>query len=240
MISIPYFYTPLFNNKKSPETKTNNMLINIAILDDHQIVIDGLKLLLENEKQLNVTIESNNGFILLEKLEALDIKVDIALVDLMMPVINGYESALMLKQKFPDIKIIILSMNNDARMIYDLVECADIKGFLPKSVNKLELVAAIKKVHEGGLYFSDELLEELQACRKTNSEKEELMLSPREVEIVKLICRGFTNKEIASELFISEFTVSTHRKNIFRKTDTHNVASLMALATKLQLLPKIP
>ena len=216
------------------------MSIHIAILDDHQIVIDGLKLLLENEPSLKVVLEDTNGFELLKNLENNTVSVDIILVDLMMPIISGYEAALMLYKKFPEIKIFILSMNNDAKTIYDLVEEADIKGFLPKSVNKAELVKAILKVYKGGLYFSDELLDALDLYRKNIDEKEELMLSAREIEIIRLISKGLTNKEIAAQLFISEFTVSTHRKNIFRKTDTHNVASLLALATKLQLLIKIP
>lgn len=212
------------------------MPINIAILDDHQIVIDGLKLLLENEQDLTVALSNTNGFALLGQLETLDTNIDIALIDLTMPVISGYESSIMLKDQFPEIKIIILSMNNDAKTIYELIENADIKGFLPKSVNKSELVEAIKKVNNGGNYFSEDILKELENCRLNAVEKDGLMLSTREIEIIKLISRGLTNKEIASELFISEFTVSTHRKNIFRKTKTHNVASLLALATKLNLL----
>ena len=216
------------------------MLIHIAILDDHQIVIDGLKLLLENEATLKVVVEDTNGFELLKKLEKNDCKVDIILVDLMMPIISGYEAAMMIHQQFPEIKIIILSMNNDAKTIYDLVEHADIKGFLPKSVNKTEMITVIKKVQEGGLYFSDDLLDALETYQKNKNEKEDISLSEREVEVIQLISKGLTNKEIAAQLFLSEFTVSTHRKNIFRKTDTHNVASLLALATKLHLLPKIP
>lgn len=211
------------------------MPINIAILDDHQIVIDGLKLLLENEQDLRVVLSNTNGFALIGQLETLDTSIDIALIDLTMPVISGYESSIMLKDQFPEIKIIILSMNNDAKTIYELIENADIKGFLPKSVNKSELVEAIKKVNNGGNYFSEDILKELENCRLNAVEKDGLMLSTREIEIIRLISKGMTNKEIASELFISEFTVSTHRKNIFRKTETHNVASLIALATKLHL-----
>lgn len=210
------------------------MPVQIAILDDHQIVIDGLKLLLGNEAEMKVVLESNSGFEFLNKLDTT--AVDIALIDLIMPVIGGYETAIMMQEKHPGIKIIILSMNNDAHVVYDLVERADIKGFLPKSVNKAELMAAIRKVYNNGIYFSDELIEELEACSRKQNERNELLLSEREKEIIKLICKGLTNKEIAAALFISEFTVSTHRKNIFRKTDTHNVASLIALATRLRLL----
>lgn len=210
--------------------------INIAILDDHQIVIDGLKLLLENDANINVLLESTNGFTMLEMLKNNTPKVDIILLDLMMPVVSGYESAMMIKNHFPDIGIVILSMSNDAEIIYNLIEGADIKGFIPKSVNKSELINAIIKVYEGGIYFSDEILTELALYKSNVQQKEELTLSAREVEIINLISKGCTNKEIASQLYISELTVATHRKNIFRKTNTHNVGQLIEFSNKFKLI----
>lgn len=210
--------------------------INIAILDDHQIIIDGLKLLLQSDENLSVTIESNDGFSFLEKLKTATEKTDVILLDLMMPKISGYETALMINESFPDLKIIVLSMNNNAETIYNLIERADIKGFLPKSVNKNDLLTAIHKIHNGGFHFHEDILAELENYKVRVYEKEQLMLSPRELDVIKLISKGMGNKEIATQLFISEFTVSTHRKNIFRKTNTHNVGSLMDLVNRLQLL----
>ncbi len=210
--------------------------INIAILDDHQIVIDGLKLLLENSETMKVVMEDTNGFELLKKLQSENCGVDILLLDLMMPIIGGYEFALMVKEECADVRIIILSMNNDGKTVYNLIEIADIKGFLPKSVNRNELILAIEKVYNGGQHFSDEILDELERYEKRKKENEELKLSVREIEIIKLIARGHTNKQIAQSLFISEKTVETHRKNIFRKTGTHNVVTLIDLVKKLGIL----
>lgn len=210
--------------------------INVAILDDHQIVIDGLKLLLEKSERIKVGMEHTNGFELLKSLRDDKNSIDILLLDLMMPVMSGQECALMVRQEFPQIKIIILSMNNDGKTVSGLIEQADIRGFLPKSVNKNELIEAIENVFDGKHYFSEEILEELKLYRNRKQQKEDLKLSLRELEIIKLIAQGLTNKQIAAELFISEKTVETHRKNIFRKTSTHNVGSLLHLVKRLGIL----
>jgi len=210
--------------------------INVAILDDHQIVIDGLKLLLEKSERIKVGMEHTNGFELLKSLRDDKNSIDILLLDLMMPVMSGQECALMVRQEFPQIKIIILSMNNDGKTVSGLIEQADIRGFLPKSVNKNELIEAIENVFHGKHYFSEEILEELKLYGNRKQQKEDLKLSLRELEIIKLIAKGLTNKQIAAELFISEKTVETHRKNIFRKTSTHNVGSLLHLVKRLGIL----
>jgi DNA-binding NarL/FixJ family response regulator len=210
--------------------------INVAILDDHQIVIDGLKLLLEKSERIKVGTEHTNGFELLKSLRDDKNIIDILLLDLMMPVMNGQECALMVRQEFPQIKTIILSMNNDGKIVNTLIDYADIKGFLPKSVNKNELIEAIEKVYDGGEYFSAEILDEVHSYQKRKTEKEEFKLSLRELEIISLISKGHTNKQIATELFISDKTVETHRKNIFRKTDTHNVGSLLNVVKRLGIL----
>lgn len=210
--------------------------INIAILDDHQIVIDGLKSLLENQTNICVVHESKNGFSLLEKLKKTSEKIDILLLDLMMPEIDGYETALLLNNEFPEIKVIILSMNNDGKIVSNLLKKAKVKGFLSKSMNKNELVKAINLVSSGESYFSAEILSEVRNYEKQEREGQLLSLTGREIEIIKMIDKGLTNKDIANQLFISEQTVSTHRKNIFRKTETKNVPNLLNLVKKYQII----
>lgn len=212
--------------------------LNIALLDDHQIIIDGLKLLLENESGINVVIESTNGHLLIEKLDHIQVQVDIIIMDLMMPIINGYEVAKILQEKYPDIKIIILTMNTKADIAYQLVEDSDIKGILPKSVSKNTLMQAILDVDAGKMCFHKDILEELKSYKVKVYEKEKLMLSPRELEIIDLVCKGFSSKEIAAKLYLSEHTVLTHRKNISKKTYTNNLASLIELTRRLNLIPK--
>lgn len=140
--------------------------INIAILDDHQIIIDGLKLLLESDSNINVVFEATSGSIFLRKLTEIDRIVDIVLLDLMMPEISGFEMALMLKKDYPEIKIIVLSMNIDGKSITELKAKAGIKGFLSKSVDKTELMLAIMTVNSGEEYFSQEAEREMDNYEK--------------------------------------------------------------------------
>ena len=209
--------------------------INIAILDDHQIIIDGLKLLLESDSNINVVFEATSGSIFLRKLTEIDRIVDIVLLDLMMPEISGFEMALMLKKDYPEIKIIVLSMNIDGKSITELKAKAGIKGFLSKSVDKTELMLAIMTVNSGEEYFSQEAEREMDNYEKISKELEQITLTKREIEIIRLIDKGLINKEIAKKLFISEQTVTTHRKSILRKTGAHNVSTLLNFARKAHI-----
>jgi DNA-binding NarL/FixJ family response regulator len=210
--------------------------INIAILDDHQIIIDGLKLLLESDSKINVVFEATSGSIFLRKLTEIDRIVDIVLLDLMMPEISGFEMALMLKKDYPEIKIIVLSMNIDGKSITELKAKAGIKGFLSKSVDKTELMLAIMTVNSGEEYFSQEAEREMDNYEKISKELEQITLTKREIEIIRLIDKGLINKEIAKKLFISEQTVTTHRKSILRKTGAHNVSTLLNFARKAHII----
>ena len=210
--------------------------INIAILDDHQIIIDGLKLLLESDSNINVVFEATSGSIFLRKLTEIDRIVDIVLLDLMMPEISGFEMALMLKKDYPEIKIIVLSMNIDGKSITELKAKAGIKGFLSKSVDKTELMLAIMTVNSGEEYFSQEAEREMDNYEKISKELEQITLTKREIEIIRLIDNGLINKEIAKKLFISEQTVTTHRKSILRKTGAHNVSTLLNFARKAHII----
>ena len=210
--------------------------INIAILDDHQIIIDGLKLLLESDSNINVVFEATSGSIFLRKLTEIDRIVDIVLLDLMMPEISGFEMALMLKKDYPEIKIIVLSMNIDGKSITELKAKAGIKGFLSKSVDKTELMLAIMTVNSGEEYFSQEAEREMDNYQKISKELEQITLTKREIEIIRLIDNGLINKEIAKKLFISEQTVTTHRKSILRKTGAHNVSTLLNYARKAHII----
>ena len=210
--------------------------INIAILDDHQIIIDGLKLLLESDSNINVVFEATSGSIFLRKLTEIDRIADIVLLDLMMPEISGFEMALMLKKDYPEIKIIVLSMNIDGKSITELKAKAGIKGFLSKSVDKTELMLAIMTVNSGEEYFSQEAEREMDNYQKISKELEQITLTKREIEIIRLIDKGLINKEIAKKLFISEQTVTTHRKSILRKTGAHNVSTLLNFARKAHII----
>jgi DNA-binding NarL/FixJ family response regulator len=210
------------------------MTISIAILDDHQIVIDGLKLLLSDHTQFQIKSEYTRGMDLLTGLATEP--VDIVLTDIMMPDMDGYEVALQIKKEFPNVKVVALSMNGDGLLADQMIENAGVLGYLLKTTDKKELVLALETVSQGEPYFSKEILNELQTYKKRKKENEAIHLTSREIDIIKCIAEDLTNKQIADKLFISERTVETHRKNIFRKTDMHSAIGLIEFAKKRKII----
>jgi DNA-binding NarL/FixJ family response regulator len=162
--------------------------------------------------------------------------VDVLLTDVMMPVLPGNILAKEIRKQFPSIKILALSMSGQGDIVSEMINDADICGYVLKNIGKKELIAAIEKIAAGGIYFSEEVLEELQRTVKRKKENEEAHLTEREIEIVRLIEGEFSNKQIAETLFISERTVETHRKNIFRKTATNSVIGLVKYAYEHRLI----
>lgn len=208
--------------------------LNLAIVDDHQIVIDGLLSLLEGHSGLQVCFTTTSPKELLQKLPSLDIQL--LLTDVMMPELNGVELAKKVKQQRPEIKIMTLSMNGEGDLVNTMIEEADISGYVLKNIGKKELQLAIEKIASGGIYFSEEVLHEMTKASTRKKENEAAHLTDREIEIIKLIEKELSNKEIAETLFISERTVETHRKNIFRKTQTSGVIGLIKYAYEHKLI----
>ena len=209
-------------------------IIRLHIVDDHQMMIDGLRALLGDEPAFKIIAESNNGKVALSKIET--DQPDVLLTDISMPEMNGLELTKAVKEKFPEIKIIALSMFGERNTISEMLQ-AGISGYIVKNTGKQELVQAINKVATGGLFFSDEVSAEMMKAISTPAVKEDVItLTPREIEIVKLIAKEFSNLQIAEALFISERTVETHRKNIFRKTNTKSVVGLIKYAIEKKLL----
>ena len=208
--------------------------ISLAIVDDHQIVIDGLKSLLAGHPQFVVEIESTQPQNIPSLLN--DHGVDILLTDIMMPVMTGAELAKIVRQRFPNVKILALSMNGQGDVVNKMIEDSDISGYVLKNIGKQELIAALEKIARGGIYFSQEVLDEMQKSSEKKKTTEEIRLTGREIEIIKLIEKEFGNKQIADHLFISERTVETHRKNIFRKTKTVTLIGLIKYAYESNII----
>ena len=206
----------------------------LGIVDDHQIVIDGLKSLLHGHDGFEVLIECTQPLRMLDLLEKKP--VDILLTDVMMPGMNGAELAKAVHKKFPGIKILALSMSGQGDLVNQMIEDADISGYVLKNIGKKELVKALEKIYNNGIYFSDEVLQEMTKASEKKRENEEVNLTTREIEIVRLIEKELSNKQIAEKLFISERTVETHRKNIFRKTNTASVIGLVKYAYEHKLI----
>lgn len=210
--------------------------INIAIVDDHQIVIDGIKSLLEDYDDFCIAACTTSAADMLQQLQ--QIKVDVLLTDIMMPGMNGQQLAKKVREAFPAIKILALSMSGQGDIVNEMINDADIAGYVLKNIGKEELSAAIRKIAKGGIYFSDAVLYELERVSNVKKQNEEAHLTQREVEIIGLIEKEMSNKEIADTLFISERTVETHRKNIFRKTKTSTVIGLIKYAYEHNLVQR--
>lgn len=208
--------------------------IKVAIVDDHQIVIDGIKSLLDGQDNFEITADTTSANAMLSILA--EKKVDVLITDIMMPEMNGQDLAKKVKQQFPEVKILALSMTGEGDIVNNMINEADISGYVLKNIGKQELTHALQKIAGGGIYFSDEVLKELEKFSNIKKENEETHLTAREIEIIRLIEKEMSNKDIADTLFISERTVETHRKNIFRKTKTGSLIGLIKYAYEHKLI----
>jgi len=195
--------------------------------DDHKILLEGVVSLLQTEKSFEIAATAVSG---LEVLELVKNKYfDICILDINMPGIDGIEVTRQIKLWKPEMKIIILTTYNDKEIITELIQLG-VAGYLLKNAAKAELVEAIKKVMSGRYYFSEEVEKIIMKGLTAKKPADESILTEREIEIVKLLGREYTNEKIAQELNISFRTVETHRKNILQKTKSHNLAGLLRYA----------
>ncbi|MGB0402809.1 MAG: response regulator [Salibacteraceae bacterium] len=210
-------------------------IINVYIADDHVIVQDGLKSILGSIPEFNIVGSAVNGLDCLSDIRG-GLKVDVILMDIDMPKLSGIETTSFLKKEFPQIRILGLSMHNEQSVIQKLID-AGADGYILKNSDGNELTQGISTVLEGKKYFSTEvtmtLLGQSEEILTTSQSSSELAdLTEREIEILKLIAEGFSNKEVGDKLFISHRTVDTHRTNLMRKLDVHNIAGLIKIALK--------
>ncbi len=201
-------------------------MIHVLIADDHPLITDGLCTALEGRSSLRLVGVAENGRAVLEL--AARRPVDVVLMDIDMPEMDGIEAARRLRIEHPGIRIIILTMHAEAALMQRLV--ADgVDGYLLKTAGADEVVRAIEQVHAGTPYFSARVTTTLAAAATRSAVPPE-PLTDRELEILKLVAQGLTNKEIAEQLFISHRTVDTHRTNLMRKLNVNNVAGLVRYA----------
>lgn len=196
--------------------------IRLYLLDDHQIVIDGLKLMLENTPGMTLIGENTNPEKALTEVTAL--KPDVLICDVNMPGMTGIEISKTLKKSAPQINILILTMIDSVHTLNELLD-SGVKGYVLKNKGREELISAIQTVASGNNFFSAEIMRQVLAAAK-NIDKPQ-RLTTREIEIIKLLAKGMNSNDIAEQLFISENTVETHRRNILRKTNTHSTVELI-------------
>lgn len=214
----------------------NQTNIRVMIVDDHQLFIDGIKQLFETDKQINFVSEALNGKQAIEALK--NTPVDIAIVDIEMPELNGIELTKYIKANCPETKVLVLTMYNDTEIINEIL-MAESEGYVLKNTDKKELKDAILKISNGGMYYSSKVLEIIKndygkSFKKSVQHK--IDLTPREIEIIQLIYQEYSTKEISEKLHISYYTVETHRKNILKKTKVKSIVGLIKYAMENKIL----
>ncbi|HMH33179.1 MAG TPA: response regulator transcription factor [Puia sp.] len=207
-------------------------MIRVFIVDDHPVVIEGIHSLLQHEKDIEWVGQAKNaqsclGFFV-------NNTADVVLMDISMPDMDGTYLCAIMKEKYPGIFILGLSTFNQGLYIKKMMENGA-SGYILKNTSKEELIKAIHCIHEGGIFFNGEVGEALTAYQRS-SRTELPMLTNREKEILELIAEGFTNPQIAEKIFLSPFTVDTHRKNLLAKLNVKNTASLIRLAVEQKLI----
>lgn len=216
------------------------MPINVLIADDHPMVLEGIKNSLANSSTINVVATVNNGQKVLDFIKHKS--VDIILLDIDMPILNGLDCTKMILEDYPNQKVVILSMHQDKYVIKKAVDIGA-KAYLIKTIDHKELVFALEKINSGESYFNADVTQVLLSKEKITTPKTSLQnahlvdeLTKREKEIIKLICSGLNNSQVGEKLFISSKTVDTHRTNIMRKLDIHNVVGLVKFAFQHNLI----
>jgi DNA-binding NarL/FixJ family response regulator len=216
--------------------------ISIIMVDDHKMIRDGLKSFLASNDEFDIIAEAENG----EECMALlkDLKPDVVLSDLNMPIMDGMELTKQISKHYPDIKVIVLTMFDESQHVKQIL--ADgAKGYLLKNCSDDELKLAIKNVSNGGTYYSAEVTNIIMnSLRKVKTKVDsrltmEMPLTDREKEVLHLVVKEFTNQEIAEKLFISVRTVDAHKRNLLDKTGSKSVAGLVLYAIDKQLYDDI-
>jgi len=209
--------------------------ISVILADDHPVVRSGIRSLIGADSNVDIVAEASDGNEALELVEKL--RPNVLVSDISMPNMSGVELAEIISSKYPETKVIILTMHRDEEYIIKSFE-SGVMGYLPKDSNQAELLEAIEEVHEGRKYLNStvtQVLARRMIKGKTFGETEE-KLTAREKEILKLLVDGKRNKEIAEKLFISVRTVDTHRTNIMRKLKVNNTAELVKTALNKKLI----
>ncbi len=213
--------------------------IRLVLVDDHQLMLDGLKSLLGEQEDFDILGGAASAEEALKQLR--NKSVDVLLADIHLPGMSGIELAAKVTSDFPDVKVLALTMHNESSLINRMI-AAGAWGYVIKSNNISELVEAIRTVASGKKYLSREVQSiVMDSIYRPDDPDMDFQpnvarLTQRETEILSLIAREFSNKEIADKLFISERTVETHRKNIFTKTKTKTVVGLIRFAMENDLL----
>ena len=209
--------------------------IRLVIADDHELVRRGLTSLLESQSGWKVVAEADNGQTAIEMVKRHD--PDIAILDIAMPVLDGLAATREIAKDMPRVHTLILTMHVSKQLVHELLE-AGARGYVMKSDTTRDLIKAVNTVVEGKLFFTQTISEILLAgfLEKPQALCTENLLTKREIEIIQLLSRGKSNKEVATDLNISLRTAETHRANIMHKLQLHSVQDLVHYAMRNKLV----
>jgi DNA-binding NarL/FixJ family response regulator len=215
--------------------KNINHNIKVLIADDHEIFRDGLKLMLSKADKIELVGEAANGKELIKLIETTS--PDVVVTDIKMPMMDGVEATKKIKEQYPAIEVIALSMFDDEELILEMLD-AGAKGYLLKNSDKFEITDAVTTVYEGNTYYckhTSSKLAKLIALSRENKEKKkkEAEFTEKEIEIIRLICQEFTNKEIGEKVFLSSRTVEGYRMKIMEKLKAKNTVGIVIEAIRL-------
>ena len=203
------------------------------IADDHRVFREGIVSILENTGEIRVIAQAQDGKEVMEKLRKA--RPELILMDISMGEAGGIETTRLVKEQYPEIKVLVLSMHSESSYIVRMLE-AGASGYLLKDAGSAELINAIKAVAQGHTYFSSQvsatLVDQLVKGKKPPERKAGVPLTRREIEVLRLIAEEYSNPEIADKLFISIRTVDTHRRNLLEKLGVKNTAGLVKYAIK--------
>ncbi len=206
--------------------------IRILLADDHELIRTGIRNLLGTNKDFAIVGESGDGEDTIRKVH--DVKPDVVVIDISMPKMSGIEVTRHLREKFPAVKVLVLTMHENVEYVYQIYK-SGAGGYLLKNAGRDEITSAIYAVARGERFFSprvSELMisEYMKQAERRDSQSPDSTLTKREEEILRLIAKGLNNQQISHQLFISPRTVNTHRTNIMQKLDIHDVANLVRYA----------
>lgn len=215
-----------------------NAIIKIALVDDEVLFRKGIAFLLQREDNIEIIFEASNGEELVNKLLENEVKPDIIIMDLKMPVLNGVEATKIIRKSFPEIKIIALTSYDSKSFIANMIQVGAV-AYLIKNTTPKDLIKTINEVNKKGFYYSESVLKTVQetivSSKNSKGNLETSFLSPREIEILQLICLQKTTSEIAEHLFLSPRTVEGHRNNLLLKTESRNIAGLVVYAIQNEI-----
>ena len=212
------------------------MNYNLIIADDHKMFIDGLISILKDAPEFSITTTAKNGAQVVKYLDINGVDdLHLLITDLTMPEMDGIELNRIVKEKYPSLKTLVVSMHIDGGMIDKLIR-NNVDGYVPKNAEKDELLTAIRTIVKGEKYFSAEIKRAYTDAMFENKRQEEVSLTDREIQVLKLIAEENTTQEIADKLFLSKHTVESYRKNLISKLQVKNLAGLTKHALKIGLL----